>query len=156
MPIITFCWSSIRAWMAASPNRLASIRSLALWSPTALQMSQNGNSYIIFRIFPFFYPVGIVHGTSIFILGTFGHNDDTAVFCFSESTSDKCLQVVHIRFVLRNNGASAPEAIALFWVGSPHHVPSPRQRKCGRVRLRCLLFYLHIQQLYLMPCRILW
>ena len=131
MPIITFCWSSIRAWMAASPNRLASIRSLALEPHRVADVPEWKLLHHI-RDIPF-YPVGIVHGTSIFILGTFGHNDDTAVFFFLESTSDKCLQLVHIRFVLRNNGSFSPEAIALSVVlGSPHHVPSPRQRKCGR------------------------
>ena len=33
MPIITFRWPSIKAWIAASPSRLASMRSLALGAP---------------------------------------------------------------------------------------------------------------------------
>lgn len=146
MPIIV--WSSIRVSMAASPNRVASIRSLALGVSPRCRCPRMETLHHIQDI-PF-YPVGIVHGTSIFILGTFGHNDDTAVFCFSESTSDKCLQLVHIRFGLRNNGSFSPEAIALFWARKPASRPITSTKKCGRVRLRCLLFYLHIQQLYLM------
>ena len=66
-------------------------------------MAQDRNPDIISGIF-LLYPVGVIHGTSILVFRTFGHNYDAAVFRLSESAPDECFQLVHVRPVLRDDG----------------------------------------------------
>ncbi len=53
-------------------------------------------------------------------------------FRLSESTSDECFQLVHVRPVLRMMAASAPEAIALFCARKPASRPITRQNAVMR------------------------
>ena len=56
------------------------------------------------RIF-FLYTLGIIHGTSVFVFGTFCNDDDAAVFGFSEPSADELFQLVDIGLILGNDGS---------------------------------------------------
>lgn len=103
MPTMILCWSSIRACMAASPSRLANMRSLALGAPPRCRCPRI-ETLTSYPGYSLFYPVGIVHGSAILIARAFRHDDDAAVLGLPESASDKSLQLIRIRPVFRNNG----------------------------------------------------
>ena len=156
MPIITFRWPSIKAWIAASPSRLARYAVIGTRSATPLQMAQDRNPDIISGIF-LLYPVGVIHGTSILVFRTFGHNYDAAVFRLSESTSDECFQLVHVRPVFRNDGRfSTGSYCAVLCQEARITPPSPRQRKCGRARWPYPGFCPHTPRWCSGPYHILW
>lgn len=102
MPIITFRWPSIKAWIAASPSRLASMRSLALGAPPRCRWPriETLTSYPGYSFFTRRRNTWHLHSC----FQTFGHNYDAAVFRLSESAPDECFQLVHVRPVFRNDG----------------------------------------------------